>query len=582
MHDSNAQRRRWWQVPIGNLLLPVAAWAAIHTFAAAELNPTTGAEGLFLALWAGVMIAVLSALSPPPKLEAAGAAILAVLAVWGIYAVPTRGAAVGLILVAGLSIASWRRLADEWPRPSWASLFQIALGLQILFGSRMFLHLDWERALIDLLALPAVGALAAWFIAARQPSAALVGGALVVLQQGGWTPMGVLVLFVAAIAVHTAGIAIDRSSIRLYVVLAAAAIGVLAISALQSARWSILIAMMMTVYVPRWRRVRPGILIAVAGVAVLLIVGPMPAWREALDTAWWFAVLLPGALFMEPSRQAEGLVTLGLSMLALVYVPPEYVLPAALVFIAISLRGRGHIAQIQGSWASVWLGIAALCSSYPWLRPHPLPAAGRLLGLAPHPVPAAIVLTVAAALVLVWPRIRRLPAARHWPVGTGVVVGAVVALMISMPPAVGAERELAPEVLNVQHSSWSMEWRSPVTTRHIVLDTYLSNSASLSAGTPVADIDLETTSGPRSFALRAGIDTGEWAAERPDVAAQPGFKAPEAWLSWVAPDRSFFARRYRARFTLDPAAKVERLSIHLSAAIPKDVSVTLWHLELEP
>jgi len=122
-----------------------------------------------------------------------------------------------------------------------------------------------------------------------------------------------------------------------------------------------------------------------------------------------------------------------------------------------------------------------------------------------------------------------------------------------------------------------------VTVHTLVLDSYLENSAALAVGTEVAEIVITNPEGqPQSWMLRAGLESGEWAARRPDVAGVPGFKAPDPWLSWVTPDGQLFAQRYRAHWQLTEPTKTTRVEIRRNSDLPVEVSLALFHLELRP
>ena len=91
---------------------------------------------------------------------------------------------------------------------------------------------------------------------------------------------------------------------------------------------------------------------------------------------------------------------------------------------------------------------------------------------------------------------------------------------------------------------------------------------------------LATTAGEITLPVRAGVDTGEWAARRSDVAAIAGFTAPAPYLSWVDAGRRFFGQRYRARLRLEQPAIATAVEVRLAPGIAPDVVLTLYHLEL--
>ena len=89
-----------------------------------------------------------------------------------------------------------------------------------------------------------------------------------------------------------------------------------------------------------------------------------------------------------------------------------------------------------------------------------------------------------------------------------------------------------------------------------------------------------TAAGAESLAeLRAGVDSGEWAAQRPDVLASARLESPAPWVSWIA--NGFYAQRYRSRKELDPGFQAERLEIERSAALPPEVALAIHQVEVE-
>ena len=137
------------------------------------------------------------------------------------------------------------------------------------------------------------------------------------------------------------------------------------------------------------------------------------------------------------------------------------------------------------------------------------------------------------------------------------------------------------QVLDTSQSRLSVELESPTQTRSLVVDSYLENSVSLPAGTPVGRVTVVDEDGEhRSWQLRAGLETGEWAARRPDVAGHPGFQAPLHWLAWVTADGNLFAQRYRAEWKLDRPIDIVRVEIERPVELPAQVSLAVFHLEL--
>lgn len=116
----------------------------------------------------------------------------------------------------------------------------------------------------------------------------------------------------------------------------------------------------------------------------------------------------------------------------------------------------------------------------------------------------------------------------------------------------------------------------------VILDTHLSNAAALAPGTPVATVRLKTEAGRvhGDWTLAAGVDTGEWAASRADVAAIAGFRAPRPWLSWIPPEGGFFAHLYRSRLETESPGEAAALSVVRRADLPAEVELVVNSAEV--
>ena len=135
--------------------------------------------------------------------------------------------------------------------------------------------------------------------------------------------------------------------------------------------------------------------------------------------------------------------------------------------------------------------------------------------------------------------------------------------------------------------------------RTIVLDSALGNAADLPPGTPVATLALRWVDRPeRIWTLRAGEETGEWAADRTRRQGEAEPVIPEPWRSWIPGEGPFFGHRYRAElrltgpsFPLGPAAggdrsrvaaRADRIELRLRPDLPPGVVLTVFRLELSP
>ncbi|MES1244990.1 MAG: hypothetical protein ABUT39_25520 [Acidobacteriota bacterium] len=212
----------------------------------------------------------------------------------------------------------------------------------------------------------------------------------------------------------------------------------------------------------------------------------------------------------------------------------------------------------------------------------------------------AAVIVLGAASLLLKRRIGRLPASVAVPAGTLLaVLLAVMALLDAYPwrreqplrDALGLARSIpdlfaAGTPLLDPETSIPFDADRPTRDKDlplepitsIVIESALSNGAPLADGTPVAVIRLTDEEG-RSVerTLRAGSDTGEWAARRSDVLRTARLRSPGPWITWIAGD--FFAQRYRCRWDLPPG-RYTRMRIERSPGLPRNVSLAVHQVEL--
>ena len=156
-----------------------------------------------------------------------------------------------------------------------------------------------------------------------------------------------------------------------------------------------------------------------------------------------------------------------------------------------------------------------------------------------------------------------------------------LAAWMALPPT--SERPFGDhiQVLSAGHSRSAVDLDAPWQTSSVVVDSYLDNSPYLPTGTPVGRITLVAEGGDqRSWLLRTGLETGEWAAQRADVSALPGFSAPSHWMAQVPAGGEFFAQRYRSVWTLDAPPNVVRLELERLEDLPQEVTLAIFHLEL--
>ena len=127
--------------------------------------------------------------------------------------------------------------------------------------------------------------------------------------------------------------------------------------------------------------------------------------------------------------------------------------------------------------------------------------------------------------------------------------------------------------------------------RGLVIDSYLTNGVGLGCGQRLAAVELheareepeprKSTQGSWSATLLAGRDSSEWAAGRPDVAAQLACPAPTPWISWIPGAGRFLGQTTRARFSLPAASTPRRLRIERSTELPAGTTLALFFVATE-
>jgi hypothetical protein len=570
-----------------------------------------GAETLYLSLLAGGVLLAVAALAPRPAWEISAGGVLTALLLWVLPAGPTRGAALALLLTGLLAIASCRRLrairAMTGPLAATAAVAAaLAVGLQLLLRSDRLLALD-PRALIVLFAMPVAAAAALVLVGHRHGTGrALVAAATVLALSPGWgisSTLAVVALAAGELLLRPRLTALQPLWMDRALRLAAGLILLAPLlweprAGLVPAAAGLALALSLPVDqhpsgVPPWRRWAPGVPAALALAAAAVL--PGQPWESVLAAAVWVPFLLPAWGAVE-GRRIPGLAAALALLLAAARLAPaapqglaQLAAPAALAALMLPARQPGSrswrdaAAVLQGLWSTVMLATCVLAAAYPWLRPAPLPEAAAIFGLGPA-WPTLFLLTGAVAGLAA--------AAGRWrlsPWRTGILGAfALLALAIyHVPPVPVAAAHPAGSVsLEAAAPRWRLELPGD-RVGAIVLDTSLSYAADLPALTPVATLRLEGSRGERvEWTLRAGEETGEWAAERLDVASRPGFLAPRPWLVQVV-EGGFFARRYRCRFGLDDPHPANpdvpiRLTLERRPELPPEVTLALFHVEVQP
>lgn len=596
--------------------LPPATLAAIGCLAAHEVDPAAAAEGAYLGRLAAAVLVAVAALAPPPAAELGLGAVLAAAAVWALPAGPGRGAAMMALLIATLAVAAGRRLrrmataAEDGAsagRARLAAAVALCFGCQVLLrGELLFAPGRALRPWVALLVLPvAAGAALALLWRRRGMVPALAAAAAAAVLAPGWTVATTLALVALAGGDSLLLPVLAPSSRRFWPDRARLAAGVAAlllpVAWEPRAGWAAALAGLAL-----WR---PGLAAGVAlplgaltrgaALAGLGLPGALAAhasWREGAAGIAWLVMLVPAALVAARQPRSRALLA-GAALLAFAtpWLPDRSALAAPVALAALALPAAGTAAGLAAVWSAAVLLGTALLASYPWLRPDSLGDALALLGRGAGPRLAAVIggaaLLVAGAVELVLrraaaasPAVAGSPAAARGARIAAMVAGAVLLTALVGPQLVSPGMALLAGgnavLLDRAHPSWYLDL-GPRRSRGLVLQTSLIHAADLGGGTPVARVRLLGTGAPPvELQLRAGDDTGEWAARRPDVAAAARARAPRPWLAWVA--GTFFGQRYRARLPLPRAGSFARLEIDLVAGLPPDTGLAIYQVELEP
>jgi len=565
--------------------LPLAALAAMAALASREVDPMGAAETAYLALLATAGLLAVAFLAPAPAWEAGIGAALATTIVWALPAGPGRGAAVVVLLVTALAATAARsphprplsheRERGEQQENAFALLgitLPLALGLQVLLrGSELLFRPQVNfRMLVALLALPAAGAVATAVLARRYGPLVLIAAGTAVLLAPGWNVAATLGLIALA-----AGDVLARPDAGRITKVAAV------LAMLAPIAWSPgpgIAAAAAALVLARPKEGPFVALAAAAGLAVFAISDP--GW---LTSVWLPFLLLPAALFSRRDRLWSAAAGLALA-LAVPRTPDLSALAAPLALLTLdggaplpvgggAMGGGSGVRSLQAAWTATLLASTCLLASYPWLRAEPLRDALSLFGLAPTPIAAVVAVAGAEVLALV-ARLRL----RLSPAALAACILFLAACLHIPPPDTSLLPPATAMVVDAAHPAWNaaLGRRS---VRTVVLESSLSNGAGLANGTSVATVRLRGGDGRTSeWTIRAGIETGEWAARRPDVAAASVLKSPQPWISWVAGD--FFGQRYRSLWKIDAPGPFTALSIERSPGLPPEVSLAIHLLEV--
>ncbi len=582
--------RSSWLGDAARVVLVLAAYAAIASFSGFEIDRLAGAETAYLARVVFAVLAAVAFLAPAPARELGFGAALATTAAWVLPRGPLRASTVLAILVGALTLAAWRRVADEprWLAPGGA--VALAFGLQSLLRGRLLFGdaLLQPKTLVALVALPLASGLAAsWLSRRRGAESAALALAAVALLAPGWNVAATLAL--AAIALgDLAGDATRPIWLRAACLGAillpllweprAAAIGALA--ALTSAVIAATAAISpISTGLPGSTRppiARPAVLLGAAALALAGTMAPIRPTAETVEELLRFALILPAFWIPLRSRvDGERLFAVAAVAIAAARLVPGPAALAAPIALALLVVGPRAVATpVHRAWLSILGAGTILLAAYPWLRAAPLPESLALFGLAPSGPVALGVAVLAGGIALLFAQQGRGERAAWLVAGL-----AGLAALLGLPPA---GRTLLPSEVALTAAAPRYETALAATgpIHAVALDSHLENSLALGAGTPVAEIHLLDASGRpigKGFPLRLGVETAEWASERADLQALH-VAAPGPWLSFVAGD--FFGRQYRALWPVETASRPARIRVERAAGLPPDVAIAIHQIEV--
>lgn len=586
-------------VVVGRAVLPLLTYVAIAVLAEVLPDPVAARESQFLALWSALGVAVLTALGWPVSGRGrqmqwpAATALLAVTVAWVGHHQPYRGATLSLILLLGLCMTlrmAWQRSyggAYEPPQgegaPATASsriplldagiTVPAALGFQLALRPELLLAANFDlRSVVSLVVLPTVAGLALALLAERHdPRRVALAGATAMILGPGWNVTTTLAL--AALAAGSAYADPRRAA------------------------WFRWIGVASLLALPWWLG-GTGLLFALAGFALAASSGAaflvlistaaigllMPAARPKAQAFMMLLAalsMLPSSLIVSPRlrwrMRQGGLIALAAAMIGN---GPE-ALACGLALLALSAPVEGAIFELQRAWTATVLLGTSIFAAYPWLRAEPRGALLRLVDIEPRGTDLLLPFVLVIGLGTVLQLLRHL-LGRWTPPTTWCVVALLALVLLDAQQPVNLLRHSYDAVVLDDRRELLRQQFDEQPVRAVVVDSNMVHGLSLDAGTVVADVVLRDSNNQQvySWPLKVGVHTAEWAVARPDIAGRPDLQVPPPWVSQIAADGTFFARRFRGRFQLAEPPRAAHLHIRRRADLPTDVQLVIYRLEL--
>lgn len=133
-----------------------------------------------------------------------------------------------------------------------------------------------------------------------------------------------------------------------------------------------------------------------------------------------------------------------------------------------------------------------------------------------------------------------------------------------------------PIKLNSSHSGYTFELPGDTAYREIYLDSALAGAAEIKDGSPVGQLVIRSREGmEKMWIVKAGSDTAEWAAERPDMIGRVAHHIPRIAFSERRQYIStpFLGHVYRSHWEWSPDLSVASVAVEFTA---RDATHSEW------